>query len=389
MPRRVFPVAGLLCTAALIAVGCGSSNNNNSSTTKGGGIAAGTGSRAAKAAAAGKLAAKQAGGKVTLPPGKTIGFLQILGGIESADRTENAARTALKQVGYKLISCDGQGDPTKWATCGDSLISRGVDAIITTGIEPSQIRAQIKKAKAKGIPFLQGGGLVSPGYDGSYYPDEPKAGKVLADDIVKKLNALPDKTVDIAVHDYPAPWATSRTDQLKADVKANPKLKITASTQTDPTNLVNGTRKTVLDQITANPKLKAFWFAFDSAGQAGGPAVQSKFPGKSFPDRPLVATFHADLGTIDLMRKGAIDEVVDVPYDASQWIAVDQLLEHIARKKAFETNPQPSYPGVGDLFDYAIVTKDNLPPKGQYRQPKVDFVTYFENKWKAEFGSGQ
>jgi ABC-type sugar transport system substrate-binding protein len=389
MPRRMFGAAGLVCTVALIAAGCGGGDDDNGGAAKGGGVKAGTGSRAATAAAAGKDAAKQAGGKVDLPAGKTIGFLQILGGIESADRVANAAKTALKQVGYKLVVCDGQGDPTKWATCGDSLLSRGVDAIFQTGIEPSQIRAQIKKAKAKNVPFLQMGGLVSPGFDGSYYPDEPRAGKVLTDDIVKKLNALPDKTVDIAVHDYPAPWATTRTDQLKAAVKSDPKLKITASTQTDPTNLVNGTRKTVVDQITANPKLKAFWFAFDSAGQAGGQAVQSKYPGKSFPDRPLVATFHADLGTIDLMRKGAIDEVVDVPYDAGAWIATDQLLEHWARKKGFEQSPQPKYPGVGDLFDYEIVTKDNLPPKGQYRDSKVDFVTYFENKWKAEFGTAQ
>ena len=40
------------------------------------------------------------------------------------------------------------------------------------------------------------------------------------------------------------------------------------------------------DEITANPDLKAFWFGFDTAGQAGGQAVLAKFPGKTFPDKP-------------------------------------------------------------------------------------------------------
>jgi hypothetical protein len=33
------------------------------------------------------------------------------------------------------------------------------------------------------------------------------------------------------------------------------------------------------------------------------------------------------------------------------------------------------------------VTKDNLPPEGQYRTPKNDFVTFFKTKWQDEFGT--
>ena len=103
----------------------------------------------------------------------------------------------------------------------------------------------------------------------------------------------------------------------------------------------------------------------------------------------MVATFHADLGTLELMKQGTVDVVVDVPYDASPWIGVDQLLEHFARDTAFEKAPQPSYPGVGDVFDYEVVTSDNLPPDGEYRAPKVDFVTFFQTKWKTEFGAAK
>jgi ribose transport system substrate-binding protein len=345
-----------------------------------------TSNRTATAQKAGQQAAKAAGKKVAAPKIK-VGFLQILGAIESAQRAERAFRSAAKVLGWTVVSCDAQGDPTKMARCTDSLLDQNVKAVIDLGVEPSILKAQLRKAKSKGVPVVEFSGQVAPDplLSGAYYPDEAKGGKVLTDYLVKRLDSLPGGTVDIAVHDYPAQWATARTDTLKAAVKGDSKLKISTTSITDATNLVEGTRKTVSDQLTANPDLKAFWFAFDSAGQAGGPAIQAKDPGKSFPDKPLVATFHADLGTVELMRSGAIDVVSDWPYDASAWVAADQLAEFLARKKAFSKSPRPVYPGIGDTLDYAIVTKDNLPPKGKYRTTKYDYETFFKTKWTNEF----
>src|SRR5262249_7242053 len=133
----------------------------------------------------------------------------------------------------------------------------------------------------------------------------------------------------------PASWAQTRTKELKKVVAADPKLKISASATTDPTNLIAGTQKTVNDQLTADPSLKAIWVSFDTAGQAAGQVVSSRYPGKSFPGRPLVATFHADPSTQSLMRSGAIDVVVDVNYDATAWEIADAVAEHFARNKPF------------------------------------------------------
>ena len=52
----------------------------------------------------------------------------------------------------------------------------------------------------------------------------------------------------------------------------------------------------------------------------------------------------------------------------------------------FPTEPSPDYPGVGELFDYQLITKDNLPPEGQYVETEVDVPAYFTAKWNAEFG---
>ena len=104
--------------------------------------------------------------------------------------------------------------------------------------------------------------------------------------------------------------------------------------------------------------------------------MASKYAGKSFPDKPLVVTFHADPSTQSLMRTHAIDAVVDVNYDATAWEMADAVAEHFARGKPFpKYGTSFKYPGIGDPLAYQIVTGANLPPANTYVAPKVDTVT--------------
>ena len=215
-------------------------------------------------------------------------------------------------------------------------------------------------------------------------PNETKAGQVLAAYLKAKL-ASQSGTSSILSIDYPAPWAQQRTAELKSTVAGDSNLKIALSATTDPTNLIAGTQKTVNDELTADSSLKGIWVAFDTAGQAAGQVVASRFAGKKFPDKPLVVTFHADPSTVSLMRTGAIDAVVDVNYDATAWELADAVAEHYARNKPWpKYGVSFKYPGIGDPLSYQIVTGANLPPAKQYVAPKVDVVTYFITKWKTE-----
>ncbi len=335
------------------------------------------------ATVAGTAAGKAAGKKVA-PLKLTVGYLDIIGGIESADRVDNSARNAFQHLGAKWLYCDGQGTPAKWVTCGNSLIAQGADVIVLTGIDPSTIPSVVLAAKAKKIPIVDFGGTVGPGYDLQMAPDEVRSGKVLASYLQAKLDAQSGVSNILSI-DYPASWAQQRTAQLKATVARDPKLKISASATSDPTNLIAGTQKTVSDELTADPNLKAIWVAFDTAGQAAGQTVASKYAGKTFPDKPLVVTFHADPSTQSLMRTHAIDAVVDVNYDATAWEMADAVAEHFARGKPFpKYGTSFKYPGIGDPLAYQIVTGANLPPANTYVAPKVDTVTYFVTKWKTE-----
>ena len=379
-------LAALVCALALLAAACGD-DDDSSSTPAADTTAQGAGDERTQIAEESGLAAAGAAGTAVEVPKITVGFVNIVGAVESAQRAERTFNEATDVLGWTVNRCDAQGDPTKMARCADTLLDQNVDVLVVLGIEPSLIKAQLNKAKKQNVPVVEFSGQVAadPLFAGTYYPDEPAAGQVLTDYLVEKLNALPDETVPIAVTDYPVEWSTARTDTLKAAVADQSKIDIAVEATTDAANLVEGTRKQVNDQLTANPDLKALWFGFDSAGQAGAQAASAKFPGKTFPDKPLVVTFHADLATIDLMRQGAIDAVSDVPYDASGWVAVDQIAQFVARETPMASEPQPQYEGIGDTYDYVVVDSSNLPPEGEYRTPEHDYQTFFTTKWSNEF----
>jgi ABC-type sugar transport system substrate-binding protein len=378
-------LVALMLGLALAAAGCGDDDDDGGNGGEPTGVQAGTGTRADAAREAGMREAEAAGGKTEMPA-KKVGVLQIAGALESAQRAEAGLEQAAKTLGWTVTVCDAQGDPTKMARCGDTLLDRNVDAMFTLGVEPSIIKAQLQKAQNQNVPVFNFGGAVTPdpGFTGSYEPDEALGGRVLADYLVEALGEV-EGAKPIAVHDYPAIWATNRSDELKKTIKGTD-IEIAATHTTDAANLVEDTRRAVNAEITQNQDLKAFWFDFDSAGQAAAQEIGSQFANKEFPDRPLVATFHADLGTIDLMRQGLIDVVSDWPYDATAWVAVDQAAEFFARDTKPDKNPRPAYGGF-DVMDYVIVTADDLPAEGKYREPKNDFVTFFKTKWEEEFGA--
>jgi ABC-type sugar transport system substrate-binding protein len=350
----------------------------------GSGIRPSTGAFAQKSISLGNKAGT-ALGKATLPS-ESIGIINFLNGIQSSDRLADGVRYASEQLGWKTTLCDGKGTPTQFVTCGNSLLQQGVKAIVTIAVEPGQMQSVVTAAKAKGIPVLQvGGGDVPAGFTGNYGPNEAQAGKLLSSWLLKKLDALPGNP-GVVIHNYPAAWGAVRTQQFTQALAAQSKVKTDASVQTDGANLVQYTRNTVATQIQQFPSAAAYWFTFDTTGQAGGQLLATKYAGKTFPNRPLVVTFHADLETLSLMRQGDIDATSEVNYDAAVWEGIDALAEFFSRKTTINPANQPTYPGIGDPFTYQILTKANLPAAGDYAQPKYDIPSYFIAKWKAEFG---
>jgi ribose transport system substrate-binding protein len=353
----------------------------------GGGIRPQGGAEQKKAEEAGTKAGEEV--KPAKLPEAHIGIINFLNGIESSDRLSDSTTFAAAQLGWTTTVCDGKGTPSAFVACGNSLLAEGVNAIVAVAIESGQITPVIAKAKEKGIPVIQvgGGGVPLGTFNGNYGPNEAEAGKLLTTALFEKLDTLEEEPVEINVHNFPAKWGAERTEQLEKAVEEQSKIKINQEVVSDAANLVPYTRSTVTTQLTQNPNVKAYWFTFDTTGQVGGQTIQSKYPGKEFPEKPLVVTFHGDLATLQLIREGAIDMESDVNYDASVWEGIDGIAQELGREEPMSKENQPSYPVIGDPFTYQVVDKENLPEEGELVMPKWDVPSYFIAKWKAEYGA--
>src|SRR6201999_1957802 len=137
---------------------------------------------------------------------------------------------------------------------------------------------------------------------------------------------------------------------------------------------------------SAHPDAKAVTMVFSTAEIGASQALTQRFgAGKTYPARPLLTTYYANLPVIDMIRKGQLDAAAENPLEWTGWGAIDQLAEDFTRKTPSSTDERPDYgPGL-DFWRPTVVTKDNLPPEGQLLAPTVDFAGFFTAKWAAEF----
>ena len=157
--------------------------------------------------------------------------------------------------------------------CGDSLLDRNVDAIVTIAIDTSLIKPVIAKAKANEFRSFRTRAnratATTPATTRArrrrppFSPTRSSTGS----------KQVTDKPAQVIIQDYPAPWAADRTEVFKEKLRKRVDIEIVADTQTDATQLLEYTRKTVSDQLTQHKDVDAFWFSFDATGQAGGPVI--------------------------------------------------------------------------------------------------------------------
>ena len=349
------------------------------------GIKAQPGTAAAKQAISDANAEAAKLGSGTVPKGTSIGLEEIINSVPSAQRADGQLIYALRELGFNVVACDAEGDPGKMESCMTSLVSQNVKAIVSLGTDPSLIAQGLQDAKSHNIPVISFSGAVAPSplWYRVFYPDEGKAGQVLANYTISQMKSHGGG--DIWISNYPASWALQRTASLTTALKSEPSIKVAATTTVDSTNPIAGTQQQVVAQYTKDPNTKAYWFAYDAPGAAGAQALAAKDGGKAWPAGPLVVTFHADQQANGLIHKGQITAVADIDYDAASFEAANAVAQLEAKKPV-----PPSDTGAGQyghpMYSYQIVDKANVPPAGKFVNPKYDVVTFYTQLWHKEFG---
>ena len=327
-------------------------------------------------------AAAAAAGEPTTVPEITIGYIRFAAEAPADQRIFGAAEDAAEALGWKVLQCDGQGDPVKMASCGNTLLDQKVDVLLTDGMPQSAIASALRRAEEMGVPAVYSGGSQDEDdmYDAGYVPPDGEMGQVLAEYVAEQVSE-PDGGV--IVQGFPTGWGIERVDALKAvDVD------ILSEVDADATNLVQGTQQQIAAQLNEHADASAVWITFDTAVLGASQALDAKYPGQSFPDRPLLVTFYGNEPTLQLIGQGKIDAVIENSLEWSSWVAVDQIAELMARETPLSDDFRPNYGEGLDFWRPALVTKDNLPPSGELVAPPVDFEGFFKAKWAAEFGTG-
>lgn len=336
--------------------------------------------------------AAHAGERVELPA-KKIGILQLNAQAEVAFRIAEGARIPAEQLGWETIVCDSLGDPARMASCAESFLSQGVDAIVTVAIEPAPVMAQLRKAKEQGVLWLTLGGGTTPNelVTAQYAPLETEMSDLAHAYIIEKLKARPGDTKEMAISTFSQVWAgKARSDDLYADLKGTG-IEVVDEHVSDLANQIADARQSITSQLTAFPDVDALYGTANYTVPVMGQLVAQRYKNADFPDRPLVVGYLDDLVNLDAIRKGQADAIATMRLDAASYVGIDQLAQHFARGTDLDPNAylnSVEYYGV-DLREAVLVTADNLPPEGEYVGPVTDFVAYFNAKWAAEFGIGE
>ena len=360
---------------AMAGIGCGKVK----------GVEAQDGATADRAEKAGKQAAADAGPETKLPP-VNVALLTMNGKDESSNRLKTQLEeVSKKELGWAPQPCDGKGSPKALETCAVGIIDSGpLDVIVSNGIDPKLMPRTLKKAAFKNVPVINIGASVppSPLFAADFAPDDRAQAKKLDGYMIRRLKRVPQASRRIAVLKSTGPGGRVRFEQLEKDLKGTG-IRIVAEEKVDSKKPDTST-ETVKGMLEDHKNLKAVWVADSNSVEYAGKAVDKGFKDLKFPDRPLVLGFNADPKAAEAIRDDEADAVSDVAYDASLWIALDRIAERIGRDEQLNSVSVDDYPL--DFMDIALVTKDNVPAKKKFREPKEDYVTFFTEKWKMEFG---
>jgi ABC-type sugar transport system substrate-binding protein len=344
----------------------------------------------AAAKAAGLADAARAGGKVAAPKGKKLGL--ILLSLQSAANVRIAAtaKSIGKMFDFDVIVCDPDFDAQKVVQCATSIVAQKPDAVMSDAHEPAALGSSLNDAHEMGIPWFALVVNVSPSAALMQYGITGReVGSVYDDWLLNEIAKRKGKDKPHSVMAIGAPALglalLAQQQQLVADIKDHPGAQLAVLHDLDLPNAVQDTLNITKQTLGQHPDLGGTWTVCDFCVPLMAQVVDGE--GLSGDLRPVLGGNYTTAQSVDLMRKGKLDGLVDIPFESSIYVVFDQLLEKWARGHALDSS--------ADIFSKAyslkfmepyMVTKENVGASGAIPIFGSDYEDYFMAKWGAEFG---
>lgn len=350
----------VLMVAAIAAVSLAACGSSSSSSTASG--------------SSGNATSGASGGKRTIPAGTTIAVMNTVNGAEVTTRWTDSTLYALKSIGIKTVTANGQGDPNTQNQLIASWIQQGVKGIVLDGgFATGPIAQQLKAAQAAHIPVFGVGGSRVPDPEhlltGNYAVSPAAMGQALAQYIVKKYPAG-SQWVYI---DVPAIAAAHDVILAGEPVFKKAGWKLAGQAGLLATNFATTTAPSAVSLFRAHPQAKVLFSCCDYLPSVTVPALKQA----GFTSVLNTATFD-DLTTLKLIREGDPVVTVAANTDETVGVAVDQLLHVLTGGTA---NPNAD----AGKYTYKVIDKSNVPPAGQYAFPPQQTLNPWIAKWKSEY----
>lgn len=329
-PRRAVGLAATVVAVCLLSSCSGtdsSGSSDGSAPSSSSGSSEGAQAAAAKVAAATKLPIFSGGPDIDMGAlkGKKVTILLSTSGVPFVANIGKAVKEASGVVGWSATIVDGKGNVTEWSRVVNQAVSQGVDAIITVGASPAQMKPAVARAKAAGIPVVdaltadQTKDPLVPGTFAHVSISFYDSGALQADYVI--ANGGPKAHV-LIFGDNEFPGEVTRVQGMKHEFETLcPGCSVTVQ-DTQVANLSTNLSSTTQTLLRRDPKIEWVLPTYDAQGLYIVPGIKSAGLAK----KVKVVGADAVASNLALVAKNDV-QVADVgePAAWSGWAAVDMM----------------------------------------------------------------
>lgn len=260
-------------------------------------------------------------------PGMTIAVVSSAQVVEGSKRLSAGALAGAKALGWKVIFCDGKGEPAVQQQCTQSALQQGAKGIIWSAVDPTAAGAALAEARKANVPVVTTydyGGSSAPlpaGVIADVSTDQCLAGKLNAAYMIANSPDGKPKVAMVTGNEYPivkvrAECSKKAFEEAGADIVSSQEIRA-AEVATTATSMASA----LLQQHPAG-QLDYIWAPYDAAGLFLANGIESS--GRS--DVKVVG-FDANAPNIQLIAKGGGEAAtVASVLEWAGWGAVDELV---------------------------------------------------------------
>jgi ribose transport system substrate-binding protein len=276
-----------------------------------------------------------------------------------------SAEEAAKKLGWSFKVIDGELSPTKTRSAFEQAIALNPDAILTTGIDPTQYADLIKKAHSDGIKYVAGFSDNEPGELNEAEVDTKAAlsGKIIASKAIVDNNG----EGQYALFNFPVfKVLRDRMTAVKETIEECEKCEIVAEEEINPAEAGQTLPSATSAVVQKNPDLSAIITGIDGFAAEQLPTLNGLgYEGGLY-------SVNGEEQAIKAIEKGEENATVANPLVWGGWAEVDDAARLFA-------GMEPSGGGI----PLRLLDKENLPPNlgPQGFETEFEFKPEFEKLW--------